>query len=150
MWTYRTSLSRTTDLQGLEVEARDGSIGKIDEATDDVGTSCVVVDTGPWIFGRKVVLPAGTIENVDFDGGKVVVGLTKEQIKDSPEYDPERFDQDYRDRLGTYYARNYSSVRAAAQVRGAALRGGPLTSGGNSAASGDLTTAAIQIYARFD
>jgi len=108
MWTYRTSLSRTTDLQGLEVEARDGSIGKIDEATDDVGTSCVVVDTGPWIFGRKVVLPAGTIENVDFDGGKVVVGLTKEQIKDSPEYDPDRFDQNYRDRLGTYYARTYS------------------------------------------
>src|SRR5436190_19454364 len=36
-----------------------GSIGKIDEATNDTGSSSVVVDTGPWIFGRKVVILAG-------------------------------------------------------------------------------------------
>ena len=57
----------------------------------------------PWIFGRKVVIPAGTIERIDVDDTKIFVGLTKEQIKDSPEYDPARFDEDYRVRLGTYY-----------------------------------------------
>jgi hypothetical protein len=46
-----------------------------------------VVDTGPWIFGKKVLLPAGTINRVDADGGKLYVDLTKEQIKDSPEFD---------------------------------------------------------------
>jgi hypothetical protein len=107
IWTYRTSLSKTADLEGLDVEARDGSIGKIDEATEEVGRSCVVVDTGPWIFGKKVVLPAGTIERIDLEGGKAFVGLTKDQIKESPEFDPDRFDDDYRDRLGTYYARSY-------------------------------------------
>jgi hypothetical protein len=104
MWTYRSNLSTTQDLEGFDVEARDGSIGEIDEATNEVGGSFVVVDTGPWIFGRKVVLPAGTIENIDLDNRKVVVGLTKDQIKNSPEYDPDRFDDDYRGRLGNYYA----------------------------------------------
>ena len=101
MWTYRSSLSATRDLDGFDVEARDGSI---DQASYDVGSSFLVVDTGPWIFGRKVVLPAGTIERIDLENRKVVVGLTKDQIKDSPEYDPDSFDDDYRDRLGSYYA----------------------------------------------
>ncbi|HEX3300682.1 MAG TPA: PRC-barrel domain containing protein [Actinomycetota bacterium] len=103
MWTYRSTLSTTQDLEGFDVEARDGSIGEIDDATNDVGNAYVVVDTGPWIFGRKVVLPAGTIEGIDLDNRKVVVGLTKDQIKNSPAYDPDRFDDDYRGRLGTYY-----------------------------------------------
>ena len=46
---------------GYAVEARDGGIGKVDEATYDVGGGCIVVDTGPWIFGKKVMLPAGVI-----------------------------------------------------------------------------------------
>ena len=44
---------------GFGVEAIDGSIGKVDEATYDTDSSSIVVDTGPWIFGRKVMLPAG-------------------------------------------------------------------------------------------
>ena len=47
----------TTDLTGYEVEATDGGIGSVDEATNDVGGSYIVVDTGPWIFGKKVLLP---------------------------------------------------------------------------------------------
>jgi hypothetical protein len=38
----------------------------------------------------------------------VLVGCTKDQIKDSPEYDPDRYDDEYRTRLGDYYGR-YSS-----------------------------------------
>ncbi|MBD0291736.1 MAG: PRC-barrel domain containing protein, partial [Thermoleophilia bacterium] len=47
-----------TDVVGFSVEATDGGIGKVDEATYDVGQSYLVVDTGPWIFGKKVLLPA--------------------------------------------------------------------------------------------
>src|SRR5262245_65365101 len=104
LWTYRTNLQGTKEaLVGCGVEARDGSIGKIDEATNETGRAYVVVDTGPWIFGRKVVIPAGTIERIDVDDKNVFVAMTKDQIKDSPEYDPARFDEDYRTRLGTYY-----------------------------------------------
>ena len=63
-----------------------------------------VVDTGPWIFGKKVLLPAGTINRVDADGGKLYVDLTKEQIKDSPEFDQSTYNEpDYRSRVGDYY-----------------------------------------------
>jgi hypothetical protein len=105
IWTYRPSVvAPDVDLEGFEIEARDGSIGKIDEATNETGSSSVVVDTGPWIFGKKVVLPAGVIERLDLQSRKVFVDLTKDQIKDSPEYDPDRFDEAYRTRLGSYYA----------------------------------------------
>jgi hypothetical protein len=107
LWTYRT-FDRdviTDQLKGFKVEAQDGSIGKIDEATDEVGRSYIVVDTGPWIFGRKVVIPAGAIERIDWDDEKVYVALTKDQVKNSPEFDPERgYDNDeYHTRLGSYY-----------------------------------------------
>jgi hypothetical protein len=92
------------DLVGYGVAATDGSIGKIDEATHEAGSSYVVVDTGPWIFGRKVLLPAGTIQRVDHDEQVVHVDRTKDAIKDAPEFDEhaER-DRDYLDRYGDYY-----------------------------------------------
>jgi hypothetical protein len=63
VWTFRENLPGTREaLVGCDVEARDGSIGKVDEATPDTGRAYIVVDTGPWILGRKVVIPAGTIE----------------------------------------------------------------------------------------
>ena len=89
-WNYRESAevsNRGKDLTGFSVEAVDGSIGKVDRSTLDVGSSYVVVDTGPWIFGRKVMLPAGTIDRVDWNEEKVYVDRTKDQIKDSPELD---------------------------------------------------------------
>jgi len=66
------------------VHATDGDIGKVDEASDEVNASSIVVDTGPWIFGRRVVLPAGTVERVDDEEQEIYVDLTKDQIKDSP------------------------------------------------------------------
>ena len=50
------------DLTGYYVEALDGSIGKIDETSTDVNRSYLIVDTGPWIFGKKVMLPAGVVQ----------------------------------------------------------------------------------------
>jgi hypothetical protein len=106
LWTYKPSIVDTgVNLVGFDVEARDGSIGKIDEATNETGRAYLVVDTGPWIFGRKVVIPAGTLERIDTTDRKVFVVLTKDQIKDSPEFDANRFDDEYRTRLGTYYGR---------------------------------------------
>jgi hypothetical protein len=58
MWSYRdTARTQTTDVVGFDVVATDGSMGKVDEATYDAGASYLVVDTGPWIFGKKRMLP---------------------------------------------------------------------------------------------
>ena len=96
------------DLVGFKVEATDGHIGSIDQASYDVGSAHLVVDTGPWIFGRKVLLPAGTVQTVDHDEKKVYVDRTKEQIKSSPEYDKDTFETpEYREQVGDYYTGSY-------------------------------------------
>jgi hypothetical protein len=105
LWTYREEIvTGDTDVVGYSVEATDGGIGKIDEATYDVGSSYLVVDTGPWIFGKKVMLPAGVIDRVDHEDEAVFVNRTKEEIKDAPEFDQSSYTSDeYRDELGGYY-----------------------------------------------
>jgi hypothetical protein len=103
MWTYRSDLD-TTNIAGYGVEALDGSIGKVDDATNEVGASQIVVDTGPWIFGKKVVLPAGVIDRIDAVDEKVYVSRTKDHIKHAPELDEQGVSDDmHRDRLGEYY-----------------------------------------------
>jgi len=106
IWTYRDQNWTTGSLIGYGVEALDGGIGKIDEASYDVGAGYLVVDTGPWIFGKKVLLPAGVIDRVDYDDETVYVNQTKDQIKNSPEFDLSTYrEEDYRSRVGDYYLR---------------------------------------------
>jgi hypothetical protein len=91
-------------LVGDKVEATDGHIGKVDEASNDAGAGYIVVDTGPWIFGKKVLLPAGVVSRVDATDEKVYVDRTKEEIKNAPEFDKDTYkDQTYRDSVGGYY-----------------------------------------------
>jgi hypothetical protein len=106
-WREHTWESDRVQLEGFSVEARGGSIGKIDEATDDVGSSYIVVDTGSRIFGERVMLPASIIERVDYDGETVYVSVTKERIKNAPEFDETTYrDDGYRSQLGGYYGRD--------------------------------------------
>ena len=89
---------------GYQVEALDGSIGKVDDATFDAGGGRIIVDTGPWIFGKKVMLPAGVIRDADHDEEKIFVNRTKDEIKNAPEFDESLTDDEtYRGELGSYY-----------------------------------------------
>ena len=104
IYAWRETDWSTADLTGFKVEAMDGDIGKVDEATTEASGGFIVVDTGPWIFGKKVMLPAGVIQSVDHDEGKVFVSRTKDEIKDAPEFDPDSYrDETYRTQLGEYY-----------------------------------------------
>ena len=112
IWAYREGTWTQDDLSGFEVEAIDGSIGKIDEATNDVGAGYVVCDTGPWIFGKKVMLPAGVIDDVDLDAKQVFVNRTKDEIKNAPEFDEDRYRDDaYRSDVGSYYGPGGTAYR---------------------------------------
>jgi hypothetical protein len=112
LWTYREETFAQTDLVGFSVEARDGGIGKVDEATYEVGGSFLVVDTGPWIFGKKVMIPAGVVERVDLDTETVFVERTKDEIKNAPEFDETMYrDESYRDELGSYYGTGTGRIR---------------------------------------
>jgi hypothetical protein len=95
------------DLTGWKVESVDGQhLGKVDEANSETSSSCLVVDTGFWIFGKKRMIPAGVVQRIDPDDEIVYVSMTKDQIKDAPDYDPERHQADeagYHRDVGEYY-----------------------------------------------
>jgi hypothetical protein len=106
LWNYPEGTTTPLDVEGFKVRATDGEIGKIDEATYDVGSAFVVVDTGPWILGRKVLIPAGMIERIDLDRREIEVRLAKDQIKNAPELDEvtDYRSDTYREQVGTYYS----------------------------------------------
>jgi hypothetical protein len=120
-WQYRDDVGvNGADLTGYKVEAADGGIGKVDEASHEVSAQCMVVDTGPWIFGKKVLIPAGTVNHIDHEEKKVYVDRTKDQIKSAPEFEPDTYlDQTYRDKLAGYYGASYQGPMGASM-------GGPM------------------------
>jgi hypothetical protein len=111
-WTFRDDAGVTgANLVGYKVEATDGGIGKIDDASSEVNASFLVVDTGGWIFGKKVMLPAGLVNRVDHEARTVAVDRTKDQIKAAPEFSDEAHtDPAYRQTLGGYYDGTYGNA----------------------------------------
>jgi hypothetical protein len=107
IWVYRETVPEV-DLSDYRVEAADGEFGKVDRATFQLGTDTIIVDSGPPIIGRKVAVPVGTIERIDTDEKRIYVDRTKEELENAPEYDPSGYaEQEYRIRLGEYYAPLY-------------------------------------------
>jgi hypothetical protein len=110
MWQYQSSLGseldRQADLVGYQVHATDGDIGKIDEASTETSRRYLVVDTGFWIFGKKRLIPAGLVTSVDHHDRRVNVSMTKDQIKQAPDYDNTMTTDDdaYYDKHSSYYA----------------------------------------------
>jgi len=102
-WEFRSDVAGM-DIVGYRVEATDGHIGKIDESSKEAGAGYVVVDTGPWIFGKKVLIPAGMVSRVDATEETVHIDRTKEDIKNAPEFDENNYrEPEYRDKLSGYY-----------------------------------------------
>jgi hypothetical protein len=102
MWDYSDLMGKARlDLVGYDVEATDGSIGKIDESSDEAGSAYLVVDTGFWIFGKKRLIPAGVVQRVDENDRKVYVTLSKDEIKAAPDF--EERDRGSREPFDAYY-----------------------------------------------
>ncbi|MFC9589335.1 PRC-barrel domain-containing protein [Streptomyces sp. NPDC056944] len=106
-WTYGTDSGHLagTDLSGWRVEASDGHIGKVDKHSDEVEDAYLVVDTGAWIFGKEVLIPASAVTRIDPEGHAVHLALSKEQVKDAPEFisDKHLADLQYREEISQYY-----------------------------------------------
>jgi len=106
LWSFRKDVGQErADLRGMAVKAVDGRVGKVEDVVEAAGASFLVVDTGTWIFGKKVMLPAGVVRSIDVDSSTIDVDRTKEEIKDAPEYeDDQRDDSAYREALDRHYA----------------------------------------------
>jgi uncharacterized protein YrrD len=102
-------LQSLDDVSGYTLEARDGTVGNIqDMLVDDENwrIQYLVVDTGGILGGRSVLLAAQWIEFVDAEGSTVRVDLSAETIQNSPKYEPDMLiDQEYEERLQDHYQR---------------------------------------------
>jgi hypothetical protein len=80
-------------LDGYAISASDGQLGTVSDFLFDDASWLVrwlVVDTGNWLSGRKVLLPVSILGHVDEAEKKFAVRLTMKQIKDSPDINTER------------------------------------------------------------
>ncbi len=105
-WDYRPDVgwSPQFELTGYRVEAVDGSVGKVSQATHAMNGSFLAVDTGTWIFGRTVIIPAGIVANIHHPSRTVYLDRTKDEVKSAPDYSDE---QAYWDKLADYYRTRY-------------------------------------------
>jgi hypothetical protein len=86
-------LWNTSVIDGYAIAASDGRLGTVSDFLFDDASWLVrwlVVDTGNWLSGRKVLLPVSVLGHLDKPGEQFSVRLTMQQVKDSPDIDTER------------------------------------------------------------
>ncbi len=86
----KTALSSVDSLKGFELGAHDGGIGKCSDFLFDDEVWVIrylVADTRKWLPGRKVLISPISIGAVDGGSQTINIGLSKEQIKNSPPLD---------------------------------------------------------------
>jgi sporulation protein YlmC with PRC-barrel domain len=79
------------EVTGYDILATDGSIGEVDDFVFDDETLAIrnlVVDTRKWLPGKRVLLAPEDIDRVSWEDREVYVKLTREAVKNAPEYDP--------------------------------------------------------------
>ena len=110
LWAYRSDSLARRNLTGMFLEALDGAIGRVDETANDRGACYLFVETGPWVFRRRVLVPAGLISYVDGSTETVFADRTKAQIKGTPDFDENRLgDPAYREQYRCQVARYHDN-----------------------------------------
>lgn len=107
--TWDPHLRSTQDVSGHHIQATDGEIGHVEDFVIDDETWAIrylIIDTQNWWPGRKVLVSPQWIERVSWNESKVLVSLSREAIKQSPEYTEESLlTRDYETALHRYYDR---------------------------------------------
>jgi sporulation protein YlmC with PRC-barrel domain len=103
-----------TDIKNYDVyDDKNDKIGSVQNILIDEDTGrfrYLIVDTGFWVFGKKVLLPI-SMARIDESQRRVSVpGLTKKQVEDLPEFTEDlSIDRDYEERVRSVYRPLYSS-----------------------------------------
>jgi hypothetical protein len=105
LWSFRDDVGADrTDLDGLTVEAVDGSVGSVQDVISDVDGAYLLIDTGPPILGKTVLVPAGLVTAIDVDNESLKVDRTKDEIKGAPDFDAGLGkDPAYREAIARHY-----------------------------------------------
>lgn len=123
---YRQEHSDIDDIKNFDVYAQgDDKVGSVYDILVDEQTGKLryfIIDTGFWVFGKKVLLPVG-LGNIDYAARRISVnGLSKEQVESLPNYDNlEKVDFDYEEQVRGAYrpVAAHSTVNAASTATAA-------------------------------
>jgi hypothetical protein len=100
-------LRSTMVVKGYYIHANDGEIGHVADfiIDDDKWNLCYfMVDTHNWLPGRKVLIMPSWIDHIDWGESKVYVDVSREFIKNSPEFDTTQpISKDYETELLNFY-----------------------------------------------
>ena len=104
---YKQEIFGGDDIKGYDVYSEgDEKIGGVyDALVDESGRfRYFVIDTGFWIFGKKILVPIGSVR-LDYDRHRVyVTGMTKAEAESMPEYnDDMTIDYDYEERVRSVF-----------------------------------------------
>jgi hypothetical protein len=109
-WLWHAELEGLTGLGSLVGatvrSADDKRVGTVLHTVDDPRTGLLVVNTGPWIFGRLLAVPAGLVTQVDPDARVLRVGCDRKRLRRAPLYQadtPDAFSS-YRSQASSYFA----------------------------------------------
>jgi uncharacterized protein YrrD len=104
-------LRNVNDLRGFAIHATDGLIGEVDDLYFDDENWAVrylVVDTGGWLSGRKVLISPYAIGLPNWDGRELPVRLTKAQVEGSPDIDTQKpVSRQHEEYYSSYYGYPY-------------------------------------------
>ncbi len=102
-------LKRASEAFGFHIRALDGEVGHVDDFlvdTDSWKIRYLLADTSNFIGGKWVLVSPDWTRRVDWNNLTVNVDMNKNDVKNSPEFDPNRrIDRDYETKLHDYYHR---------------------------------------------
>jgi hypothetical protein len=109
-WNFRPDVAvevQGAKLAGHRVEASDGKVGTVVTASLAPGDSYLIVNTGWWVLGKRIQLPAGTVNHVDRSERRIYLDRTKAQVKAAPTGND---GEERRDAVAAYYDHTYQAA----------------------------------------
>jgi sporulation protein YlmC with PRC-barrel domain len=107
--TWNSHLRSTNEVKSYNIQASDGEIGHVEDFIIDDEKWAIrylVINTHNWWPGKKVLVSPHWIERVSWSESKVFVNLSRESIKNSPEYTgASLLTRDYETSLYRHYKR---------------------------------------------
>ncbi len=102
-----SNLRSIREVTGYHIHASDGDIGHIQDVfagENDWIIRYFLVDTRNWWAGKHVLLARDWVKNIEWSDRSITVNVSRDQVKDSPEYDPhEPVSHEYESALHNYY-----------------------------------------------
>jgi hypothetical protein len=104
-------LNSVEQLKGYTVRATDGDVGSVREFyfdDDNWTVRYLVVDTGSWLLGRKVLISPLALGTVDWNSQVLRVNMNKQRVENSPDIETDKpvsrqYEMSFYDYYGSAY-----------------------------------------------